>query len=431
MISHKTKITCVSVMLGLVVFSSFLCAEEWFGYYEKAEKAFKLKNYSQAISNYTEAIKLKNEAKLGCKTWGVRLIDYLPYYYTGLSYFNLGNYEQAQKYFTESLRWGAIKGREDLFKDLNRKLEICKEKLAPPVQEPTTPVVTHTEVKESQNAIQISQYITEGDKFRTIGDFASAHKQYSNAKNLIELSGEKTNLLGDVTRKLAEAIHAERLAQADDFVKQNRFDEAISMYQTLLKEDRSDEKVKSLLKQAQFARERFLKTLPPDSSTATPTPVIPNGEQNSATLLEQGKQLVKQGNWQNARDKFEAVLQLVPNNPDAVQGLQSIAAQFLNKGIELYFNGDIVSSEQFLNKAIDILSIQPLPSINSKILVNTYLFKAVVLIEKHFLDEDTSGIELKEAEEFISKIYSIDPGFKPAKEYFSPRVFAYLDQKKK
>ncbi len=437
MILQKNKITSLPALTGFIFLSFILIstftyqlnADQWFNHYEKAMKAFTEKNWNQTISNLTEAIREKQEPKINCKTWGVRFVDYLPYYYMGTSYFYLGNYEQAKFYFNKSLEYGEIKKKENLLLDLNQKLELCKTKLSPtPIETPPTEI-TQPETKDSSTAAQISQYIAEGDKFKSIGDFPSARKEYSKAKNLIELSKEKTNLLVDITQKLAETSKTEKLLQAEDLLKQNRFDEAITTIQTVLKDNRADTKARLLLKQAQLARDRFQKTPPQSPSTATATTPTDTGGQNSINiLLVEGSQLLKQENWETAKDKFAAALQLNPNLPNALLALYTIANHYLNSGIKSYFNGDLPLAEESLDKVLDILGINPLSSQNNKTVINTYLFKAVILLEKHFLGTAAHGNEMQEARDFISKIYTLDPDFQPPKQYFSPRISYFLER---
>ncbi len=139
-------------------------------------------------------------------------------------------------------------------------------------------------------------------------------------------------------------------------------------------------------------------------------------------LIDSGKQLVMEGKFTEAKEKFSAVLQLGSGHQAAQYELNLLAVKYLNEGIRYYFNGEVVKSEVLFRGAEQILSRAALAVKYSKNLITAYQFLAVVLIEKHYLGNDNAVNGLDEARSYIARILSMNPGFELEKKYFSPRV---------
>ena len=139
-------------------------------------------------------------------------------------------------------------------------------------------------------------------------------------------------------------------------------------------------------------------------------------------LIDSGKQLIAEGKLNEAKDNFAAVLQLDSDHQAALYELNSLAVKYLAEGIEYYFNGNVSESEGLLREAVQILSMEEVGERYRKNLIVTYQFLAVVLIEKHYLGNDSEGNALDEAKLYISRIFDMNPGFELDKKYFSPKV---------
>lgn len=132
----KTSIkTCLTLGLVMALVSS-LAAMEWYVHYNKALKAFESKDWLEAIRQIQEGLKDKPEPKVKARMTGIDFVDYLPYYYMGVSYYNLGNFKEAQAAFVKSLDFGEIKKVGNLYSDLQRKMEDCQKWLMPSAKEP-------------------------------------------------------------------------------------------------------------------------------------------------------------------------------------------------------------------------------------------------------------------------------------------------------
>ncbi|MDQ1351753.1 MAG: Tetratricopeptide repeat protein [Acidobacteriota bacterium] len=315
--------TFLALTLVMVLVSS-LAAMEWYVHYTKAMKAFESKDWPETIRQIQEALKDKPEPKLKARMTGIDFVDYLPYYYIGVSYYNLGNFKEAQAAFVKSQDFGEIKKVGNLYSNLQRKMEDCQKWLTPPPKEP--------ELKSNQ-----------------------------------EGGGGK----------IQETTAAETDAG----------------------------KVKTDVK-------------PGAQPQAGGKTVLSPAEE----LIDSGKQLVMEGKYTEAKEKFFAVLQLGAGHQAAEHELHLLAVKYLNEGIRSYFSGEVVKSEKSFREAEQILSRAALAVKRGKNLITAYQFLAVVLIEKYYLGMDNAGNGLEEARSYIARIKSMNPGFELEKKYFSPRV---------
>ncbi len=321
--------TCLTLGMVMVLVSS-LAAMEWYVHYNKALKAFELKDWPETIRQLQEALKDKPEPKIKARMTGIDFVDYLPYYYLGASYYNLGSFQEAQTAFNKSLDFAEIKKVGNLYSDLQKKLEDCRKWLMPSPKE--------------------SGMKSEGE---------------------------------DGGRKLQEISAVEKDAG----------------------------KVKLETK-----------------TGAQPQPGGQASLSPAEELIDSGKQLVMEGKFKEAKEKFLAVLQLGSGHQAAQLELNLLAVKHLNNGIRNYFNGEVSKSEDFFREAEQILSRPAMVVKYEKNLIIAYQFLAVVLIEKHYLGIDAAGNGLDEARSYIARILSMNPGFELEKKYFSPRVAAIFSR---
>ncbi|HLP58563.1 MAG TPA: serine/threonine-protein kinase [Candidatus Deferrimicrobium sp.] len=167
----------------------------------------------------------------------------------------------------------------------------------------------------------------------------------------------------------------------------------------------------------------------PASNASTLTATVGATDLSPAEkLIDSGKQLVMEGKLSEAREKFAAVLELESGHQAALHELNSLAVKYLDKGIGNYFNGETAKSEGLFREAVQTLSPDEVAEKYSKNLIIAYQFLAVVLIEKHYLGNDTTGKAVEEARSYIVRLFAINPGFQLEKKYFSPKVTNIFSQ---
>jgi len=94
--------------------------KEWHQYYDEGRKHIARNRPAEALGSLEEAVRLKPRSELNARPYGVIFIDYLPYYYLGVAHLQQKDYASAVRFFAEEEKNGAIKGRAELHKELQR-----------------------------------------------------------------------------------------------------------------------------------------------------------------------------------------------------------------------------------------------------------------------------------------------------------------------
>ncbi len=421
---QRSNLFLFVLILILMLFTLNVRGEEWYIHYDRAMTAFQNKDWKLVIDELQACIEKEKEPRLKKRTTGIAFKEYLPYYYMGVAYYNLGNWGKASDMLKLSQEFAIIKEKPALYDDLTRKLDECSKKLsAVSVEQKKNTII------DIDNSALINGYITNGDRFAATGDWDSATREYTFAKNLIEKKGEKSSQIEDLDRKIKEIKRAERIKQVENLIKSNRSDEAYTLLLTLQQENPLDEQVKRLLKQMNDARFNT-KTVQKEAlepSKGNSQDVLSNDTGSAIEkLLSMGNELRALGNFNEALDKYLTVLQIDSQDLSAKFCIDSLLIESINTGIHDYFNRITGNGELFFRRAFRIISLQSSPSPNIEITVNRFL--GVVCLEKYFKEEDTSGKYFKEAMKYIHRIYILDPGFNLEKEYFSPRIIEVFNK---
>jgi len=77
------------VLLPLVAFlavaGTALAAREWYDYYLQAKEIdIPARKWADCVNDIGEALKLRPKSATNVRTYGMGLVDYLPYYYLGI-----------------------------------------------------------------------------------------------------------------------------------------------------------------------------------------------------------------------------------------------------------------------------------------------------------------------------------------------------------
>jgi tetratricopeptide (TPR) repeat protein len=93
----------------------------WYGYYLEGEHLLKTKRYKEALESFGQAVKLKPDSALNEQTYGLEIIDYLPYFYEGQCYLALGDFNSAMLRFNiEEQQQKKILERPEFLRDLRK-----------------------------------------------------------------------------------------------------------------------------------------------------------------------------------------------------------------------------------------------------------------------------------------------------------------------
>lgn len=124
----------------------------WYASYERAMDAQERKDWQASITFLNEAIRERPEPKLKAKTYGLRFVNYLPYYYIGMAYYKLDQKGAALRNFALSEKYGAVR-EAPLEYSLLRKMKagMTGEKFEPLPGEIASVEALPLEPKESNN----------------------------------------------------------------------------------------------------------------------------------------------------------------------------------------------------------------------------------------------------------------------------------------
>ncbi len=104
--------------LALSVASSTKAQTPWYVSYEKAITAQEEGDWKGSVRFLKDALAMKDGEKLKARTYGLRFINYLPYYHLGLAYYHTNEAQRALENFDISLRQGEIAGDPDEYGQL-------------------------------------------------------------------------------------------------------------------------------------------------------------------------------------------------------------------------------------------------------------------------------------------------------------------------
>lgn len=83
--------------------------EFWYEYFQKSQSAALRADWQETIAHLRNALKVKKEPELDAETFANIKVDYLPYYWLGVAYFNAGAFRQARAAFDSSLMFRAVR----------------------------------------------------------------------------------------------------------------------------------------------------------------------------------------------------------------------------------------------------------------------------------------------------------------------------------
>src|SRR4029079_2982688 len=110
------------LVLGLALLPApSFAVKEWYDYYlEARDGRIPAKDYAEAIKSLEAAVRLRPASSLNEQMYGLRFVDYLPYYWLGVCYQRTGDFNSAIRMFNIEEKQGAIRKSEALYRELRR-----------------------------------------------------------------------------------------------------------------------------------------------------------------------------------------------------------------------------------------------------------------------------------------------------------------------
>jgi tetratricopeptide (TPR) repeat protein len=92
---HQHTVRRIGVLAVMLLLVRGLSIAQWYVSYENGLKAFRNRQYQEAVQDLSEAIDDQSDSKASKRTYGMQFIDYFPYVYRGVAYFKLGDRTKA------------------------------------------------------------------------------------------------------------------------------------------------------------------------------------------------------------------------------------------------------------------------------------------------------------------------------------------------
>lgn len=109
------------LVASLAIAGPALAAREWYDYYLQAKEIdVPARRWAACVDDIGQALKLRPRSATNVRTYGMGLVDYLPYYYLGLCLEAQGEHDKAIDAFNREEQLGAIK-KTALHADLVRR----------------------------------------------------------------------------------------------------------------------------------------------------------------------------------------------------------------------------------------------------------------------------------------------------------------------
>jgi len=201
-----------ALLVAVLMHLSLRAGGEWYDYYENGLKEMDRGNWSLAIANFKEALKVKERDSKKMRTYGMHFIEYFPHREMGIAYYYLGNVEFARQQLQTSLSQEYSARAQDFLSKIDRG-EAPPKVITPqpPVEEP--PKVIKTPPRRDEKKAPARTEEPKPEPERTMPAPTLVGERLSIAVLPFETKG--------VGRDLGELDLLDKIITA--FVNQNRF----------------------------------------------------------------------------------------------------------------------------------------------------------------------------------------------------------------
>jgi tetratricopeptide (TPR) repeat protein len=119
----RTRVLSVLLLVVAAVLppAPSFAVKEWYDYYlEARDERIPAKQYAEAIKSLEAAVRLRPNSALNEQMYGLRFVDYLPYYWLGVAYQRTGDFNSAIRMFNIEEKQGAVRRNDGLYRELRR-----------------------------------------------------------------------------------------------------------------------------------------------------------------------------------------------------------------------------------------------------------------------------------------------------------------------
>jgi tetratricopeptide (TPR) repeat protein len=120
------KLVAILALL-LAAVASDLQADRWYVHYDNAEQALAQEKWSTAVEEILLALERKGDSGTRVRTYGMRVVDYLPYLKLGIAYYHLEQFSAALEAFDTEERLGVIESAPAALSELNHYRQLARQ----------------------------------------------------------------------------------------------------------------------------------------------------------------------------------------------------------------------------------------------------------------------------------------------------------------
>lgn len=459
----------IAFLIPVYVFSA-----KWYESYEKAKSSFERGEYSNAINLLQDCISQKPESKLRARTYGTAIIEYLPYYYLGLCYYNQKDYAEAVRWFEREEEYGEIQN-SDSYDNLKlmqtQAVANAKRGGKPVVIEPvtshtstqtitaTTPPITTPSALETK----IAGYLANGKKFYNSREYEKALAEFNKV-----LSEDRSNKEATEWRKKTiNAIVQNYIAQGERLESKNDYSGASAAYQKAGQYNPNDKDIAARIKrvkdkmdqdkrtaerrerinrllsaarsyykngqlvEAKKTFEDVLKEDPQNAEARQQIAVIDRqlqaqanteqGKRQFEELMKKARQDAEAGDLVSAKESYDHAVIIDKENPELKNDLDVLNTKNKEKmksGFEKYLKGDLSGAQDVLKECALIEEKSP----------GLYAFIGSIAYTRYLLSGEKDDNLKTTADSYFRKTHEIDQGYSLNPKIFSPVVIAYYKQ---
>ena len=340
---QKISIIVTLLIVGIALGSNILLAEKWYVAYNRAVEYVEDGNYGSAISLFNRLITEESKSKSRKRTYGTTFIEYIPYYYLGLCYYEKNNYSQAIVWLEKSKSEGVVQDNSDLYPSLRRMQSDAKSRqsastVTPPVTTTQTPTATSQPVTITQtttvtptatapirtskpvikkptiNRAQVAKFITNGKSLYNKGRYKSAGAEFRKALS----KDPKNRDARQWSLKTSNRIKAEKLVtEGKRYLDRRDYSRALEKYKTALKYFPKDSRYRNYRRSAEMKRDKQIAEA--------------NRKSEIDSLYNKAFTAYKNANYLDAKINFNKVLQRDPKNRKAKDYLNDIEGKLAAK----------------------------------------------------------------------------------------------------
>ncbi len=397
---------------GFCLLPGTIYAQEWYVNYEKGMDAYRNKHWQAAVQSLSEAIADQSDSKTHKRMPGLQFVDYYPYLYRGIAYYNLNEKEKARADLEKTEGEKEIQEDSEAAKLLNDYLALLRK-----------PAVAQTDAR-----------YTEGMKLYRTNDFKGAIEQFklvpensAQHNDAVKYRGLAESRLRDSDAAATAKDRREKIDKAlvagSQYLKQNELDNAETQFKAALDIDGKNAEAQKALTRIAALRQ---KSAPPPSvaTRKEPAPEQPHtvtGPPPDAAkdvLFREAVTLYTGGRIVQAKAKFLDVRQLDPAYPELTTYLKSITdtEEKIRKGIAAFFAGEY-------QQAIDQLRET---SKTGNDIANNYAFLACSYAAQYLLTGAEDRSLRQNAVDAFVQTKKVDTTYKLNDKDISPKIISLL-----